>query len=134
MLKEFIICTIIIIVIFIGNGLTQGYSEDSIESMNQKLVNLEEMINKDKSEILNDDKEKIKKAEEEISKQWEEMFSRLAYYIEHEELEKFSKNLENIKTYIRIEKYEEAIKEIREGIFILNHIEDKYSFNLQNIF
>ena len=81
-----------------------------------------------------DDKEKIKKAEEEISKQWEEMFSRLAYYIEHEELEKFSKNLENIKTYIRIEKYEEAIKEIREGIFILNHIEDKYSFNLQNIF
>ena len=69
MLKEFIICTIIIIVIFIGNGLTQGYSEDSIESMNQKLVNLEEMINKDKSEILNDDKEKIKKAEEEISKQ-----------------------------------------------------------------
>ena len=134
MLKEFIICTIIIIVIFIGNGLTQGYSEDSIESMNQKLVNLEEMINKDKSEILNDDKEKIKKAEEEISKQWEEMFSRLAYYIEHEELEKFSKNLENIKTYIRIEKYEEAIKEIREGIFILNHIEAKYSFNLQNIF
>ena len=134
MLKEFIICTIIIIVIFIGNGLTQGYSEDSIESMNQKLVNLEEMINKDKSEILNDDKEKIKKAEEKISKQWEEMFSRLAYYIEHEELEKFSKNLENIKTYIRIEKYEEAIKEIREGIFILNHIEDKYSFNLQNIF
>lgn len=134
MLKEFIICTIIIIMIFIGNGLTQGYSEDSIESMNQKLVDLEEMINKDKSEILNDDKEKIKKAEEEISKQWEEMFSRLAYYIEHEELEKFSKNLENIKTYIRIEKYEEAIKEIREGIFILNHIEDKYSFNLQNIF
>lgn len=134
MLKEFIICTIIIIMIFIGNGLTQGYSEDSIESMNQKLVNLEEMINKDKSEISNDDKEKIKMAEEEISKQWEEMFSRLAYYIEHEELEKFSKNLENIKTYIKIEKYEEAIKEIREGIFILNHIEDKYSFNLQNIF
>lgn len=134
MLKEFIICTIIIIMIFIGNGLTQGYSEDSIESMNQKLVNLEEMINKDKSEISNDDKEKIKMAEEEISKQWEEMFSRLAYYIEHEELEKFSKNLENIKTYIRIEKYEEAIKEIGEGIFILNHIEDKYSFNLQNIF
>lgn len=134
MLKEFIICTIIIIMIFIGNGLTQGYSEDSIESMNQKLVNLEEMINKDKSEISNDDKEKIKMAEEEISKQWEEMFSRLAYYIEHEELEKFSRNLENIKTYIRIEKYEEAIKEIGEGIFILNHIEDKYSFNLQNIF
>lgn len=134
MLKEFIICTIIIVGIFIGNGLTQGYTEDSIQSMNQKLVNLEEMIHKDKSMLTNEEKEKIKIAEEEICHQWDEMFSKLAYYIEHEELEKFSKNLENIKTYLKMETYEDATKEIGEGIFILNHIEDKYSFNLQNIF
>ena len=62
------------------------------------------------------------------------MFSKLAYYIEHEELEKFSVNLENLKIYIQLEDYENAIKEINEGIFILNHIEYKYTFNLQNIF
>ena len=129
MLKEFVICTIILILIFVGNGITQGYSRSSIEDINEKLVDLREEMNK---EEIND-KEVVKK-EEEIDKQWEEMFSRLAYYIEHEELEKVSKNLENIKTYISLKEYDNAIKEINEGIYILNHIEDKYSFNLQNIF
>lgn len=129
MLKEFVICTIILILIFVGNGITQGYSRSSIEDINEKLVDLREEMNK---EEIND--EEVVKKEEEIDKQWEEMFSRLAYYIEHEELEKVSKNLENIKTYISLKEYDNAIKEINEGIYILNHIEDKYSFNLQNIF
>ena len=129
MLKEFVICTIILILIFVGNGITQGYSRSSIEDINEKLVDLREEMNK---EEIND--EEVVKKEEEINKQWEEMFSRLAYYIEHEELEKVSKNLENIKTYISLKEYDNAIKEINEGIYILNHIEDKYSFNLQNIF
>lgn len=129
MVKEFFICTIILIFIFIGNGITQGYSRSSIENINEKLTNLRDEMNKEK---IND--EEIKKHEEEIDKQWEEMFSRLAYYIEHEELEKVSRNLENIKTYIKLEEYDNATKEVNEGIYILNHIEDKYSFNLQNIF
>ena len=129
MVKEFFICTIILIFIFIGNGITQGYSRSSIENINEKLTNLRDEMNKEKI-----DDEEIKKHEEEIDKQWEEMFSRLAYYIEHEELEKVSRNLENIKTYIKLEEYDNATKEVNEGIYILNHIEDKYSFNLQNIF
>lgn len=129
MVKEFFICTIILIVIFIGNGITQGYSRNSIENINEKLANLREEMNK---EEINE--EEVKKKEEGIDKQWEEMFSRLAYYIEHEELEKVSKNLENTKTYIKLKEYDNAIKEVNEGIYILNHIEDKYSFNLQNIF
>ena len=129
MVKEFIICVIILIVIFVGNGITQGYSRSSIENINEKLANLREEMNK---EEINH--EEIVKKEEEIDKEWEEMFSRLAYYIEHEELEKVSKNLENTKTYIKLKEYDNSIKEINEGIYILNHIEDKYSFNLQNIF
>ena len=129
MVKEFFICTIILIVIFIGNGITQEYSRNSIENINEKLANLKEEMNK---EEINE--EEVKKKEEGIDKQWEEMFSRLAYYIEHEELEKVSKNLENTKTYIKLKEYDNAIKEVNEGIYILNHIEDKYSFNLQNIF
>lgn len=129
MVKEFFICTIILILIFVGNGITQGYSRNSIEDINQKLVDLREEMNK---EEINE--EEILKHENEIDKQWEDMFSRLAYYIEHEEIEKVSTNLENTKTYINLKEYDNAIKEINEGIYILNHIEDKYSFNLQNIF
>lgn len=129
MLKEFIICTIILILIFVGNGITQGYSRSSIENINEKLADLREEMNQEK--II---EEEIGKHQEEIDKQWEEMFSKLAYYIEHEELEKVSRNLENMKTYIRLKEYDNATKEVNEAIYILNHIEDKYSFNLQNIF
>ncbi len=129
MVKEFFICVIILILIFVGNGITQGYSRNSIEDINQKLADLREEMNKEET-----NENSIKKHEEAIDKQWEEMFSRLAYYIEHEELEKVSRNLENTKTYIELKEYNNATKEINEGIYILNHIEDKYSFNLQNIF
>ena len=129
MVKEFFICTIILILIFIGNGITQGYSRNSIEDINEKLADLREEMNQ---EEINE--EEIVKHQEEIDKQWEEMFSKLAYYIEHEELEKVSRNLENMKTYIGLKEYDNTTKEINEVIYILNHIEDKYSFNLQNIF
>ena len=129
MVKEFFICTIILILIFVGNGITQGYSRNSIEDINEKLADLREEMNQ---EEINE--EEIVKHQEEIDKQWEEMFSKLAYYIEHEELEKVSRNLENMKTYIGLKEYDNTTKEINEVIYILNHIEDKYSFNLQNIF
>ena len=132
MVKEFIICVIILVLIFVGNGITQGYSRDSIENINQKLTDLEEVIDKENKEEI--DQEEVNKREEEIDKEWDEMFSKLAYYIEHEELETVAKNLENMKTYLKLKEYDNAIKEIREGIYILQHIEDKYSFNLQNIF
>ena len=153
MVKEFIICTIIIIGILIGNGVTQGYTRKSIDDINAKLKELEQTmageLEVSKAEMENTqigigettiniekgiNSDEIKNKEEVIYKEWDEMFSKLAYYIEHEELEKVSKNQENVKTYIKLGKYEEGIKEINEVIFVLNHIEDKYSFNLQNIF
>lgn len=129
MIKEFLICMVIIIIIVVGNVITQDYSVSSIENMNNQLRELKDTINKEEK-----DSEDIHSKEEKIDKDWDEMFSKLAYYIEHDELEKFAKNLENIKTYTEMEDYDNATKEINEGIFILEHIEYKYSFNLQNIF
>ncbi len=153
MVKEYIICTVIIIGILIGNSVTQGYTRNSIDDINAKLEELEQTMNgdlevsnaetknrqigiekivtKEEKEVMS---EEIKNKEEIIFKEWNDMFSKLAYYIEHEELEKVSRNLENVKIYIKLGQYEEGIKEINEVIFVLNHIEDKYSFNLQNIF
>ena len=129
MLKEFLICIIIITGIVIGNIITQDYSVNSIEDVNNHIRELKETMQN--GEKNNED---IHSKVEEIDKKWEDMFSKLAYYIEHDELEKFAKNLENIKTYTELEDYESTRKEINEGIFIVEHIEDKYSFNLQNIF
>lgn len=65
---------------------------------------------------------------------WQERHDKLAIYIEHDELEKFENNLESFKSYINTRIYDEATNEIDKGIFILEHIEDKYAFNIQNIF
>lgn len=66
--------------------------------------------------------------------QWQEKHDKLAYFIEHDELEKVETELIVIKSYIETEDYEESISELDKGVFILKHIEDKYAFNLQNVF
>ncbi len=134
MFKEFFICAAIILVIIIGNSVTQSYSVNSIEEMNNNLREFKEMIINKSVDEINQNLEEVEAKEKELEENWDEMFSVLAYYIEHDELEKFAKNLENLKTYVTVKEYDNAIKEINEGIFILEHIEDKYSFNLQNIF
>ena len=134
MFKEFFICAAIILVIIIGNSVTQSYSVNSIEEMNNNLREFKEMIINKSVDEINQNSEEVEAKEKELEENWDEMFSVLAYYIEHDELEKFAKNLENLKTYVTVKEYDNAIKEINEGIFILEHIEDKYSFNLQNIF
>lgn len=134
MFKEFFICAAIILVIIIGNSVTQSYSVNSIEEMNNNLREFKEMIINKSADEINQKSEEVEEKEKELEENWDEMFSVLAYYIEHDELEKFAKNLENLKTYVTVKEYDNAVKEINEGIFILEHIEDKYSFNLQNIF
>lgn len=130
MIKELLICSIIIVIIVIGNSVTHKYTMDSIEKLNEKLVNLEQLIKDNKEKKT----EEVDKKQNEIYDDWKNKFSKLAYYIEHQELEKFAINLENIKTYLELEQFDDAIKEINEGIYILNHIEEKYSFSWQNIF
>ena len=130
MIKELLICSIIIVIIVIGNSVTHKYTMDSIEKLNEKLVNLEQLIKDNKEKKT----EEVDKKQNEINDDWKNKFSKLAYYIEHQELEKFAINLENIKTYLELEQFDDAIKEINEGIYILNHIEEKYSFSWQNIF
>ena len=58
----------------------------------------------------------------------------MAYFIEHNELEKVETNLTNIKSYIEEDELDMAISSIDEAEFILKHIKEKNSFNLENIF
>ena len=50
------------------------------------------------------------------------------------ELEKVETELIAIKSYIETQDYEESISELDKSVFVLKHIEDKYAFNLQNVF
>ena len=129
MLKETMICIVIIISIVFGNSMTQNYTRESVSELSSGLMSLREKVSQENMED-----EKIKNDAENVYKQWEKRHEKLAYYIEHDELEKVETELIGIKSDLETEDYEELIIGIDKSVFILKHIEDKYAFNLENIF
>lgn len=129
MLKEAIICIVIILTIILGNNITQNYTKQSVSKISEELMSLREIAIE--NEINNKEaKEKIEKA----YKQWNERHDKLAYFIEHDELEKIETELTEIRSHIETEEYEELVSELNKSMFLLKHVEDKYAFNLQNVF
>ena len=131
MWKETIICIVIIIAIILGNFIIQKYTSESVEIITNELADLREYLKENSNDIQNNQsKEKIDK----IFKYWEERRNKLAYFIEHDELEKVETDLTSIKSFIETSEYQDSISEVDKCKFVLNHIKDKYEFNLQNIF
>ena len=131
MLKEIVIIITIIVVIFIGNTITQKYTTQAIEEMTNILNNVRQEIFESKENI---DVNKIEEEIENINTQWENKHEKLAYYIEHDELEKVETNLTGLKGEIEAKEYGDVMSRLDQSIFLLEHIEDKYAFNLQNVF
>ena len=129
MKKELIICSCIVIAIIIGHIITQGYTKVVVFYMNEELKNLKE-------ELLQEevDTEKIAGQITKIREQWAEKYQKLAYFIEHDELEKVETELTSLQANIEIEEYKQGIPDLQKCIFILNHIKDKSSLQIKNIF
>ena len=131
MQKEIVVCIFIIALIIVGNVVTQNYTVESVESLADQLSDLKSDIFKEEENIERDSiKDKIKQIED----NWESRHDKLAYYIEHDELEKVETNLTSLMSFIEAKENSEAVSELDKSIFVLKHIEDKYAFNLQNIF
>ena len=131
MIKELIISVIIVVLIFVGNAITENYTKESIDETKQSLSILRDEIIKNEDEIdINIAKEKIDK----ILEQWDLRYEKLAYYIEHDELEKVKTELTGLRGYIEKEEYSEAVPELDKSVYILEHIKDKTALNLKNIF
>ena len=129
MIKEIVVCLVIIISIFTLDSKTQSYTQKSVEESTTKLEKLREnLIAEEKNQ------EELLKSAEDIYNSWMEFHDRLAYYIEHDELEKVETDIVALKGSIEVEEYEIAVSELDKSIFMLEHIQDKYKFNLDNIF
>lgn len=127
MKKEIVISAIIIIIVIIGNIITQNYTKKCAREINKELLEIKEIVNQQQKEVLEN---KIKQ----VSHNWDEMQEKLAFYIEHDELEKVETELRGLKGYIEKEEHTEALAELDKSIFILEHIKEKTSLNLKNIF
>ena len=127
MYKEMIISVILVILIFIGDFITQKYTKDTVSSLIDEFGKL-------KQSLINASKEDCEIEVNEIEQKWDKAHDKLAYYIEHDELEKVETNLTSCKSLAETENYDLAISELEKTVFVLNHITDKYAFNLENIF
>ena len=127
MFRETVICIVIIISIVCLDLFTQNFTKQNVELIVKELSSIKE-------EIVLGDREITKEKIDELDKNWKDKHDKLAYYIEHDELEKVDTAIVNMKSYFETEDFSSAVAELEESKFILEHIQQKNSFNLQNIF
>lgn len=130
MKKEIIIVCIILVCIIAGHIATQKYTEKIFNGLNSSFDNLKNSISNE--EDINH--ERAQSNIQNIQSDWDNKYKKLAFYIEHDELEKVEAGLAIIRASIDVEDYETAIEELEKNKFILEHIQDKDSFKLVNIF
>ena len=131
MYKELVISLIIIIAIVMGNTVTQNYTKQAVAELSNNLNELKEKISQDDENI---NWEEVEIRIEDINKKWNERYEKMAYYIEHNELEKVESNITGLKSYTKKEDSPEALNQLNSSIFILKHIQEKNELNLKNIF
>lgn len=128
MYKEVMITIIIVILIVTIDIFANRYTEIVTEDLSNNLLILKNEL----TNASNTQKKEIKI--DTILSNWKQYYKLLAYYIEHDELEKVETELTKLKAYLESQNYDESINEIDTIIFILNHIKDKEKFTLQSIF
>lgn len=145
MKKELIICITIIVLIISANIITQNYTKSCVGKMNERIdmiseavygkLDLEENKKLENSNENNKiDKSTIQKETDNLESTWNEFQEKLAYYIEHDELEKVETQIYAIKGFCEVEKYDEILPEAEKCSFILKHIEEKTKLSAKNIF
>ena len=129
MKKELVICIFIIAVIIILNIVTQSYTKECVSQMNERLDILKEASLEEDIE-----EENITTEINNIENKWNLLQEKLAFYIEHDELEKVETEIFAMKGFAEIKKYDEIVPELDKCIFILEHIQDKTVLNIKNVF
>lgn len=127
MYKEFIIIIVVIALIVGVDIITNNYTKQSLEIMKSELNILREYISKESKE---ESQSQMKK----VIEKWEERYKTLAFYIEHDELEKVETELTGLSADINAQEYKHCIAELDTTIFILEHIQEKEEIHLRSIF
>ena len=128
MKKETIICIIVVALIVIINTIETRNTKNSFEELVTELDEVRStLVSENENENL---KEKIDK----IIKDWKDKNEKIAYYIEHNELEKLEMYLWELNSYVETGEKNMAIQVLDTCKYMTAHIEEKYKFSLKNIF
>lgn len=128
MYKEIIIIVLIVILILVGNVITQNYTKDTVKIIQENLNDIKEEL--DKRAEINNVEEKLDKTIQE----WKSRNNNLAYYLEHDELEKIESELTALNANVLTNDYNQGRENLDRCYFLLEHIKEKETIRLSNIF
>lgn len=127
MYKEVIIILIVVALVIGLDIISNNYLKESVTELSSEL-------NKLKVQILEENKQEAQKQMKKVKEIWKERYKVLAYYIEHDELEKVETELVRLASDIDMEEYKHCINELNTAIFILEHIGQKEKLDIISIF
>ena len=129
MYKEIVVCILVVILIFSMDLLSNNYTKKVFFIINDSLENLRNEMLKD-----NKDTNKINEGINKVEQEWNKKLNFLSCYIEHNELEKVARQLTLIKGNIDVGEYNQAVPQLDDCVYVINHIKDKESLLLRNLF
>lgn len=127
--KELIISIFIVLGIFGLNKITQDNTDYTVDTITNQLEVLRQDILKKEPE-----KEMATEHADNAYEMWEELDDKMAYYIEHNELEKVKTTLTSIRSFVEVEEYTQAVESIDRCIYVLEKIDEREKVTLDNIF
>lgn len=127
MYKEIIIIIVVIALVIGLDIISNNYLKEAVEELSKELNELRVLI-------LEENQEEAQKQMRKVKEKWAEKFKVLAYYIEHNELEKVETELVRLSADIDMEEYKHCINELNTSIFILEHIGQKEKLDIISVF
>ena len=123
-----------VIIIFVVVALVIGLDIISNNYLNEAVEELSKGLNELRVPILEEKQKEALKQMQAVKQKWSERYKVLAYYIEHDELEKVETELVRLSADIDMEEYKHCINDLDTAKFILEHIQQKEKFDIMSIF
>ena len=127
--KELIISIIIVISIFALNYITQSYTDKTVIEVKEYLEKIKEELIKEEPDF----KAAMLKADKAFEK-WEELDDKMALYIEHDEIEKVTTAIISAQSFTQMEDEAQSVDSIDRCKYLLDHIDEREKFTIDNIF
>lgn len=126
MFRHILICIIIVLFVIAIDIYTQTYTKEAVKDVTDRLSKIKDSLIESKDANI----EEV----EELIDVWNKRYEILAYYLEHDELEKIETELVSLEASIRMEEYGQAVADINRGVFLLEHLKQKTTIQVKNIF
>ena len=128
--KEIIVLTTISVFLIVSDTCITKFTQNSIDEINTKVDSILEKALNEENYIKDDEIKKIN----DLENSWKEIENKLAYFTEHDELEKVTVDINTIKAYAEADLQKDAYEKMKELKYRIEHIKAKQKFKLNNMF